>query len=346
MWTLILLICSIPVSDALWAEKHVTGILGRAITISCHYEARWYQSNTKYWCQGWTRQCKVIATTNWPNGRTSITDNKTQGIFLVTIKNLQWGDAGWYSCGIEAPGLDPMFIIKLHISDEAVSVPGLRYLSQPNVSCSGGSVTVSCESAQGSLPIHYTWSEKTPSQDSKISDTNKLDLHCQSFTLQHHQYYCTASNTQGTKPSEIVHVSVHIVTEKNCSYKIKTNGIGTFYMMCNQRVESLNDDQELASVEENLVYANINHIQKSTAERQKERRSNLNNDEITYAALEFQKKSSSLRGGLAMHTDDNSDSVIYSDLNFPNQPPKGNKKAPVRSTPQESGRHIYADIAF
>ncbi|XP_060700983.1 uncharacterized protein LOC132828091 [Hemiscyllium ocellatum] len=227
MWTLILLICSIP--GAVWAEKDVTGILGRAITISCQYEARLYQSHKKYCCHGWTRLCKVIATTNWPNGRISITDNKTQGIFLVTITNLQWGDAGWYSCGIETPGYKPMFYVKLHISDEAVSVPGLRFLSQPNVSCSGGSVTVSCESAQGSLPIHYTWSEKMPSQDSKISDTNKLDLHCQSFTQQHHQYYCTASNTQGTKPSEIVHVSVNNVREKNCSYRIQINSIGSEY---------------------------------------------------------------------------------------------------------------------
>ncbi|XP_043540475.1 Fc receptor-like protein 5 [Chiloscyllium plagiosum] len=139
------------------------------------------------------------------------------------------GYAGWYSCGIETPGLDPMFIVKLHICDEAVSVPGLRFLSQPNVSCSGGSVTVSCESAQGSLPIHYTWSEKTPSQDSKISDTNKLDLHCQSFTQPHHQYYCTASNTQGTKPSEMVHVSVSNVAETGCSYMITISSSGKFY---------------------------------------------------------------------------------------------------------------------
>ncbi|XP_043540141.1 CMRF35-like molecule 8, partial [Chiloscyllium plagiosum] len=213
------------VSGALWAEKDVTGILRRAITISCHYEARRYQSHMKYWGHGWTRQCMVVATTNWPNGRISITDNKTQGIFLVTMKNLQWGDAGRYSCGIETPDHDPMFNVNLHISEEAVSVPGLRFLSQPNVSCSGGSVTVSCESAQGSLPIHYTWSEKMPSQDSMISDTNKLDLHCQSFSQQHHQYYCSASNTQGTKPSEIVHVSVSNVREKNCSYRIQTNSI-------------------------------------------------------------------------------------------------------------------------
>ncbi|XP_060700985.1 uncharacterized protein LOC132828092 [Hemiscyllium ocellatum] len=404
------------VTGAVWAEKGVTGILGRAITISCQYEARRYQSHKKYWCLGWTRQCNVIATTNWPNGRISITDNKTQGIFLVTMKNLQWRDAGWYSCGIEMSGYDPMFNVKLHISDEAISVPGLRFLSQPNVSCSGGSVTVSCESARGSLPIHYTWSEKMPSQDSKISDTNKLDLHCQSFTQQQHQYYCSASNTQGTKSSEIVHVSVNNVREKNCNYRIQINSIGgrynctvssttspgtthspntsggssasltqlsgnnshetlvyivvgvlgailvvfavalllylrqinkgTLCIMCQQSDKSLNNGQELVPVEENLVYANINHTQRNTAERQSKRRSNLKNDEITYAALEFQKKSLSLRGGLAMHTGDNSDSVTYSELNFPTQPPKGNKNAPKRNTPQESGREVYADITF
>ncbi|GCC40706.1 hypothetical protein chiPu_0024693, partial [Chiloscyllium punctatum] len=120
----------------------------------------------------------------------------------------------------------------------------------------------------------------------------------------------------------------------------------TLCIMCQQRDKILNNDQELVPVEENLVYANLNHIQRNTTERQSKRRSNLNNDEITYAALEFQKKSSSLRGGLAMHTGDNSDSVTYSDLNFPNQLPKGNKNAPKRNTPQESGRDIYADIAF
>ncbi|XP_072419287.1 polymeric immunoglobulin receptor-like [Chiloscyllium punctatum] len=220
---------STSVSDALWAEEHITGILGRAVTISCHYEAQQYQSHVKYWCQGWSRMCSVRANTNWPNGRISITDNKTQGIFLVTITNLQWEDAGWYNCGIKTFTFDPMFNVKLHISDEAVSGPVLQFLSQPNVSCSGGSVTVSCESAQGSLPIHYTWSEKTPSQDSMISDTNKLDLRCQSFTQKHHRYYCTASNTQGTKPSEMVHVSVNNVREKNCSYRIQTNSIGREY---------------------------------------------------------------------------------------------------------------------
>ena len=112
---------------------------------------------------------------------------------------------------------------------EPVSVPELKFLSPPTASCSGGSVSVSCESVQGSLPIQYTWYEKTPSEDSKISDTNKLDLHCQSFTQQHHQYYCTASNNQGEKSSEMVTVSVIHISENDCSYVTQISNIGKYH---------------------------------------------------------------------------------------------------------------------
>ncbi|XP_078098258.1 polymeric immunoglobulin receptor-like [Mustelus asterias] len=215
-------------NGALWAEREVRGIVGRSITIDCHYGAE-YRSNVKYWCRGWTRQCDVVATTNRQNGRISITENKTQGVFVVTMKDLRSGDAGWYSCGIEELGLNPMYHVKLQISNEPVSVPELRFLSPPNASCSGGSVSVSCESVQGSLPIQYSWYEKTPSEDSKISDTNKLDLHCQSFKQQHHQYYCTASNNQGEKPSEMVNVSAINRSEKDCSYVTQISSVGAEY---------------------------------------------------------------------------------------------------------------------
>ncbi|XP_041050570.1 Fc receptor-like protein 6 [Carcharodon carcharias] len=230
MWILILLICSLPVSGALWAKDRVTGVVGRAITIECHYDAQWYKSHMKYWCLGKSRQCNVVASTNWRNGRISVTDNKSQGIFIVTMEDLRSRDTGWYSCGIEKSGLlDQMFAVWLQISYEPMSVPVLYFSSSANISCSGGSVSVSCESVQGSLPIQYTWYEKTLSEDSKISDTNKLDLHCQSFKQQHHQYYCTASNNQGEKSSEMVNVSKINITRKNCSYVIQIGNIGPEY---------------------------------------------------------------------------------------------------------------------
>nr|ABC86796.1 modular domain immune-type receptor 2 [Raja eglanteria] len=207
MWIPILVVCSLPVSGAVWGKDHVGGVVGRAVTVGCHYEAR-YRSYTKYWCHGWTRQCTVLVETNGQlgrSGRVSITDNPTQRIFTVTVEDLRSRDTGWYSCGISTGGLDPIFNVKLQVSDEAASVPVLGLLSPANVSCVGGSVTVTCKSERGSLPISYTWYEKT----SKISDGTNLELRCKSFKHQHHQYYCKASNNRGTRSSEILNVTVN-----------------------------------------------------------------------------------------------------------------------------------------
>ncbi|XP_078277148.1 CMRF35-like molecule 5 [Rhinoraja longicauda] len=122
----ILLICFLPVSGAPRAKKYVSGVVGKNITIDCHYEA-WYHSHTKYWCQGWTHQCTVVVETNGQhrrNGRVSITDNPTQRIFTVTVEDLHSGDTGWYRCGITAPGKDRMFNVYLQVSDEPNSPSG------------------------------------------------------------------------------------------------------------------------------------------------------------------------------------------------------------------------------
>ncbi|XP_062921370.1 polymeric immunoglobulin receptor-like [Mobula hypostoma] len=226
MWTLILLIGFLPVSGALWAKKYVKGAVGRAITIDCHYQEM-YHSHTKYWCNGYTGLCSVLVKTNGQHrrsGRVSITDNPEQRKFTVTIENLRSGDTGWYSCGIETPGVDARFNLHLKVNDELVSVPVLRYLSPANVSRLGGSVSLSCESLQGSLPIQYRWYEQTSSEQLKISDTNKLTLHCQSFNQQRYQYYCSASNWLGARSSGMVNVTVSNNGEI-CSYVTEINGI-------------------------------------------------------------------------------------------------------------------------
>ncbi|XP_038676042.1 uncharacterized protein LOC119978458 [Scyliorhinus canicula] len=396
------------VSGALWAKPTVTGILGRAIAIDCHYGAG-YQNHVKYWCHGWSRQCTVIAKTNWQNGRFSITDDKTQRIFVVTMKDLRSGDTGWYSCGIEQSNLDQMFHVKLQISEESVSVPVLRFLSLPKVSCSGGSVSVSCEPARGSLPIQYTWTEKTPSEESKISDTNKLDLRCQSFKQQQQQYYCTASNTRGKQSSEMVNVKVFNKTEKSCSYVTQISSIGPKYScevsstespasthsmsrsstskqsessdsknaesliyivlgvlaailivfvvslllylkinnkgsigtLCHRRDKTLRDDQQLAAEEENIVYADVNRLNRNSARTQREGTVQLTNDEITYAAVQFQKKSSRRSNEMSRHSAYNMDGAIYSNITIQSQPPKENPKSP-----QESEMSTYANDAL
>ncbi|XP_059806123.1 uncharacterized protein LOC132381031 isoform X2 [Hypanus sabinus] len=215
------------VSDALRAEESVRGVVGRAITIDCHYETH-YHSQAKYWCHGRTRQCSVLVETKGQHGRSgrmSITDkqNLSKKKFTVTMEDLHSGDTGWYSCGITTPGNDPMFNVHLQVSDEPVSVPVLRYLSPAKVSRLGGSVSVSCESLQGSLPIQYSWHEQTSSGYRKVSGTNELALHCQSFNQQHHQYYCRASNRLGAKSSGMVNVTV-FNNREICSYVTEING--------------------------------------------------------------------------------------------------------------------------
>ncbi|XP_072886808.1 polymeric immunoglobulin receptor-like isoform X2 [Hemitrygon akajei] len=225
LWTLILLIGFLPVSGALWAEKNVSGVVGRAITIDCHYGAK-YRSHTKYWCHGWNQQCSVLVETKGQHGRSgrvSITDNPEWRIFTVTMEDLRSGDTGRYSCGITTPGADLMFNVHLQVSDEPVSVPVVRYLSPANVSRLGGSVTVSCESEQGSLPIQYRWYEQTSSGYREASGTNELALQCQSFNHQHHQYYCNASNRLGTRSSGMVNVTV-FNNREICSYVTEING--------------------------------------------------------------------------------------------------------------------------
>ncbi|XP_072886303.1 uncharacterized protein [Hemitrygon akajei] len=228
MWTSFLLIGFLPVSGALWAEKSVRGVVGRATTIDCHYQEK-HRSNTKYWCHGWTPLCSIVVETNgrhgW-SGRVSITDNPEWGIFTVTMEDLRSGDTGWYSCGIITSGLDTRYYLHLQVSEEPVSVPVVRYLSPANVSRVGGSVLVSCESFRGSLPIQYAWYEQTSSGHRKISYANEMALHCQSFTHQHHQYYCRASNRLGARSSGIVKVIVFNNGEI-CSYVTEINGTNT-----------------------------------------------------------------------------------------------------------------------
>ncbi|XP_072134930.1 uncharacterized protein [Mobula birostris] len=227
LWTLILLTGFLPVSGALRAEKSVRGVVGRAITIDCHYEEK-YRSDTKYWCHGWTVHCSVLVETNGQHrrsGRVSITDNPERRIFTVTMEDLHSGDTGWYGCGITTPGLDTRFNLELTVNDEPVSVPLLQFSPPTSGSSCGNSVSVSCESVHGSLPIQYSWYERTPSADSKISDNNTLDLHCQPLKYKKDLYYCKASNVNGTKSSEMVNVSISN-SVSTCRNVIEVNSMG------------------------------------------------------------------------------------------------------------------------
>ncbi|KAK6490409.1 hypothetical protein HHUSO_G4937 [Huso huso] len=102
------------------ASYTITGLEGGSVSVLCHYdECCW--DHVKYWCTGkeWD-SCKTVKRSDSPQNaadKTSITDNKTQGVFSVTMRRLEKGDAGWYWCAIEREGLDDRISLFLTVAD-------------------------------------------------------------------------------------------------------------------------------------------------------------------------------------------------------------------------------------
>uniref|UniRef100_A0A8C9VNR9 Immunoglobulin domain-containing protein n=1 Tax=Scleropages formosus TaxID=113540 RepID=A0A8C9VNR9_SCLFO len=72
---------------------------GESVTIPCFYHP-WYKNYVKQWCSGLEIfSCTVMASTDSPQvHRVSITDDPTQGVFTVTMNNVQESDSGTYWC--------------------------------------------------------------------------------------------------------------------------------------------------------------------------------------------------------------------------------------------------------
>ncbi|KAK1905774.1 CMRF35-like molecule 7 [Dissostichus eleginoides] len=79
---------------------------GGSITIPCLYESK-YINNVKYLCKGFTwYSCSYKIKTNKPSssGKFSISDDKKQRVFTVTINDLTEEDTGDYWCAVEING--------------------------------------------------------------------------------------------------------------------------------------------------------------------------------------------------------------------------------------------------
>ncbi|XP_073687337.1 CMRF35-like molecule 9 [Garra rufa] len=91
-------ICTVVVG----APKTVTGHRGESFDIKCRYTSG-YESNSKYFCKG---KCNIgnkniVVKSGSKDRRFSLTDNRKDKVFTVTITDLRTTDQGQYWCAVE-----------------------------------------------------------------------------------------------------------------------------------------------------------------------------------------------------------------------------------------------------
>ncbi|XP_072566627.1 polymeric immunoglobulin receptor-like isoform X2 [Paramormyrops kingsleyae] len=81
----------------------ITAERGGSVTIPCYYHDA-YKSAVKFWCKGdkWD-SCSRTAQSdrNQVGGKVSISENRDQMVFNVTMRDLQKGDSGYYWCEVK-----------------------------------------------------------------------------------------------------------------------------------------------------------------------------------------------------------------------------------------------------
>ncbi|XP_041102510.1 polymeric immunoglobulin receptor-like [Polyodon spathula] len=148
---LFLLLAAIPVTSSLSTERAFTSLVGGSVSVPCHYDVK-YRDHVKYWCKGyqWT-YCDILKQTDSPhsaNDKISISDDRTGGVFIVTMRRLEKEDAAWYWCAIKLGGTkeaDQYFYLHLTVTE---GTPSLSVTSNLITGSEGGSASVSCQYAR------------------------------------------------------------------------------------------------------------------------------------------------------------------------------------------------------
>ncbi|XP_074502141.1 polymeric immunoglobulin receptor-like [Sebastes fasciatus] len=116
---------------------------GDSVTIPCLYDSK-YTNHVKYLCKGYTwSSCSYAVKTNQRNsGKFSISDDKSQRIFTVTIKDLTVEDTDDYWCAVEINrGTDVREYFQLSVTRDT---PRLYVDHQEITGFNGEEVTINC----------------------------------------------------------------------------------------------------------------------------------------------------------------------------------------------------------
>ncbi|XP_068183335.1 polymeric immunoglobulin receptor-like isoform X2 [Antennarius striatus] len=114
---------------------------GETISIPCLYDSE-YINNVKYLCQGYSWvSCSYAVKTDNPNTeRFSVSDDKIQRVFTVTIKGLTDQDTDYW-CNVEKKGTDQGKWFHMTVTR---GIPNLHVDHQEIVAFNGENITINC----------------------------------------------------------------------------------------------------------------------------------------------------------------------------------------------------------
>ncbi|KAI5608807.1 polymeric immunoglobulin receptor-like, partial [Silurus asotus] len=136
------LIADVVISQS--ADRKLSLQTGASVTIPCPYDRK-YLHHKKYWCYDAAsayNYCTIQAYANETQGKVTVTDNPSESLFTVTMKDLQTGNTGAYWCAVEIEGITYDVTEYLYITVKAA--PDLSVRESSVSGDEGGSVTVQC----------------------------------------------------------------------------------------------------------------------------------------------------------------------------------------------------------
>ncbi|XP_051555218.1 polymeric immunoglobulin receptor-like isoform X2 [Myxocyprinus asiaticus] len=121
---------------------------GGSVTIPCHYK-RIYKQQRKYLYSDWNHSNKYI---NYTEENLSVIDYPDQGLFTVTMRNLQEKHSGRYCCNTDTGEPSSSSAVLHDFYLQIKSVPGISVVSSSVTGQEGGNISVQC---------FYTYKYKT-----------------------------------------------------------------------------------------------------------------------------------------------------------------------------------------
>uniref|UniRef100_A0A8C2JN95 Si:ch211-114l13.12 n=1 Tax=Cyprinus carpio TaxID=7962 RepID=A0A8C2JN95_CYPCA len=152
--------------------KHVSGLSGQHLYIHCHNKIE-LKNDVKFICKGSDPSlCETsairVSSEIKSNGRFSLSDNKSTGVFTVTITDLTEEDSGIYWCGAAQRGQDASPKPTTTTASFHTSKPATEYTasSRPVTSSSSSSSTSPSVSMFFSLPANAVSPKPQPGTES------------------------------------------------------------------------------------------------------------------------------------------------------------------------------------